>query len=110
MAHRKYKPHGGRRLTPEQVAIIRASRESSNTLGRRYGITSTAIWHARVGYTYKDLPFPTQSPSAPSPPDSHRPAPPAEPSPSAPQTSSPPPPTEPLQRATPPGFPSNPVE
>ncbi len=49
-------PHGpahhGSKLTPEAVLEIRASKESNAELGARFGVTRSAIYHARNGDSY----------------------------------------------------------
>jgi len=43
------------KLTPAQVAEIRASTETLAALAARFGINRGAIWNVRQGLTYKDL-------------------------------------------------------
>ena len=42
-----------RRLTAEQVRIIRASGASDSMLATRFGVSTTSIWMARNGRTYR---------------------------------------------------------
>lgn len=50
------KDYSRRRLTPAQVADIRASNLPQRTLGARYGISGSAIWRIRHYKDYKELP------------------------------------------------------
>jgi hypothetical protein len=43
------------KLSPEQVLEIRNSTEDGGTLGRRYGVTHSAIWGIRHRRTWKHL-------------------------------------------------------
>lgn len=49
--------NGRARLSPEQVAEIRASPLSNRTLGRRFGVAHSTIGHARIGNTWADAPM-----------------------------------------------------
>lgn len=47
------------RLSPAIVAAIRASNRSHVDLAAEYGVSVGAIAHARIGYTWADVPTPT---------------------------------------------------
>jgi hypothetical protein len=45
----------GRALTPEAVAEIRGSIESTYALAKRFGVSQCAVWLARRGKTHKHV-------------------------------------------------------
>lgn len=55
---RPYKPNAGnvkrRKLTPEQVAYIKASSESNRVLAAKLGVSTMTVQNVRKGKTYKE--------------------------------------------------------
>lgn len=46
---------GSAKLSDEKVRVIRASRSQATVLGRRFGVTETAVRYARMGKTWRHV-------------------------------------------------------